>query len=182
MYIYKQLKNGIRVYAEDVPYAESVSLGVWVGNGSRHETAKENGMSHFIEHMVFKGTETKSAKDIALLMDSVGGHLNAFTTRECTCFYAKTLSEHTEVGMDILSDMVFCPKLSDEDMELERRVVFEEIAMYEDSPEDVVYDLFSEAVWGNTPMGRRAKGLLLFFSIGSMGNNHLFVYFALLLY
>ncbi|MBQ3125122.1 MAG: insulinase family protein [Clostridia bacterium] len=158
MYIYKQLKNGIRVYAEDVPYAESVSLGVWVGNGSRHETAKENGMSHFIEHMVFKGTETKSAKDIALLMDSVGGHLNAFTTRECTCFYAKTLSEHTEVGMDILSDMVFCPKLSDEDMELERRVVFEEIAMYEDSPEDVVYDLFSEAVWGNTPMGRTILG------------------------
>lgn len=158
MYIYKQLQNGIRVYAENVPYAESVSLGVWVGNGSRHETAEENGMSHFIEHMVFKGTQTKSAKDIALLMDSVGGHLNAFTTRECTCFYAKTLSEHTEVAMDILSDMVFCPKLSEEDMELERRVVLEEIAMYEDSPEDVVYDLFSEAVWGNTPMGRTILG------------------------
>lgn len=158
MYIYKELQNGIRVYAENVPYAESVSLGVWVGNGSRHETAEENGMSHFIEHMVFKGTETKSAKDIALMMDSVGGHLNAFTTRECTCFYAKTLSEHTEVAMDILSDMVFCPKLSEEDMELERRVVLEEIAMYEDSPEDVVYDIFSEAVWGDTPMGRTILG------------------------
>ena len=158
MYIYKQLKNGIRVVAENVEYAESVSLGVWIGNGSRHETAEENGMSHFIEHMVFKGTESKSAKDIALMMDSVGGHLNAFTTRECTCFYSKTLSEHTEVAMDILSDMVFSPSLSKEDMDLEKRVVFEEIAMYEDSPEDVVYDIFSEAVWGNTPMGRILLG------------------------
>ena len=152
MYIYKKLQNGIRVFAENVPYAESVSLGVWVGNGSRHEKLEENGMSHFIEHMVFKGTATKSAKEIALMMDSVGGHLNAFTTRECTCFYSKTLSEHTEVGMDILSDMVFNPLLLNEDMDLE------EIAMYEDSPEDMVYDLFSEAVWGNTPMGRTILG------------------------
>ncbi len=158
MYIYKTLKNGIRVFAENVDYAESVSLGVWVGNGSRHERSEENGMSHFIEHMVFKGTTTKSAKDIALAMDSVGGHLNAFTTRECTCFYAKTLCEHTKVSMDILSDMVFSPRLAMEDMELERRVVLEEIAMYEDSPEDVVYDMFSEAVWGKTPMGRTILG------------------------
>lgn len=158
MYIYKQLQNGIKVYAENIPYAESVSLGVWVGNGSRHESKAENGMSHFIEHMLFKGTMTKSAWDIALMMDSVGGHLNAFTTRECTCFYSKTLSEHTETAVDILSDMVFCPKLSDEDMELERRVVIEEIAMYEDSPEDVAYDLFSETVWGDSPMGRPILG------------------------
>lgn len=158
MYIYKTLQNGIRVFAEKISYAESVSIGVWVGNGSRNETAAENGMSHFIEHMLFKGTQTKSAKDIALMMDSVGGHLNAFTTRECTCFYAKTLSEHTSVAMDILSDMVFEPLISKEDMDLERRVVFEEIAMYEDSPEDVVYDLFSEAVWGKTPMGRPILG------------------------
>ena len=97
MYIYKTLQNGIRVFAENIDYAESVSLGVWVGNGSRHESTEENGMSHFIEHMVFKGTQTKSAKDIALQMDSVGGHINAFTTRECTCFYTKTLSEYTNV-------------------------------------------------------------------------------------
>ncbi len=158
MYIYKELQNGIRVFAENVPYAESVSLGVWVGNGSRYEKLEENGMSHFIEHMVFKGTMTKSAKDIALMMDSVGGHLNAFTTRECTCFYAKILSEHTEVAMDILSDMLFNPLFSSDDMDLERRVVLEEIAMYEDSPEDMVYDIFSEAVWGNTPMGRTILG------------------------
>ena len=158
MYIYKKLQNGIRVYAEKVPYAESVSLGVWVGNGSRYEKPEENGMSHFIEHMVFKGTMTKTAKDIALMMDSVGGHLNAFTTRECTCFYAKILSEHTEVAMDILSDMLFNPLFSSDDMDLERRVVLEEIAMYEDSPEDMVYDILSEAVWGNTPMGRTILG------------------------
>lgn len=158
MYIYKTLQNGIRVFAEKIPYAESVSVGVWVGNGSRNERAEENGMSHFIEHMVFKGTQTRSAADIALLMDSVGGHLNAFTTRECTCFYARTLSEHTKTAMDVLSDMVFMPLISQKDMDLERRVVFEEIAMYEDSPEDVVYDLFSEAVWGNTPMGRPILG------------------------
>ena len=154
MYIYNTLQNGIRVFAENIDYAESVSLGVWVGNGSRHESTEENGMSHFIEHMVFKGTQTKSAKDIALQMDSVGGHINAFTTRECTCFYTKTLSEYTNVGMDILSDMVFSPLLDEHDMDLERKVILEEIAMYEDSPEDVAYDVFSEAVWGDTPMGR----------------------------
>ncbi len=158
MYIHRILENGIRVYAENIPYAESVSIGVWVANGSRHERAEENGISHFIEHMVFKGTNNRSAKDIAVEMDSVGGHLNAFTTRECTCFYAKTLAEHTSVSMDILSDMVFEPELSKTNMDLERRVVFEEIAMYEDSPEDVAYDLFAEAVWGKTPMGRPILG------------------------
>ena len=158
MYIQKVLSNGIRVAAERVPYVQSVSIGVWVGNGSRYENASENGISHFIEHMVFKGTATRSARDIALEMDSVGGQLNAFTTRECTCFYAKTLGEYAKTSVDILSDMVFSPLLSQEDMDLERRVVTEEIAMYEDSPEDVVYELFDAAVWGDTPMGRPILG------------------------
>lgn len=158
MYIEKVLSNGIRVAAERVPYVQSVSVGVWVGNGSRHERAEENGISHFIEHMVFKGAGSRSARDIALEMDSVGGQMNAFTTRECTCFYAKTLNEYVEKSVDILSDMVFEPLLSAEDMELERRVVLEEIAMYEDSPEDVVYDLFDSVVWGDTPMGRPILG------------------------
>lgn len=158
MYIYRTLGNGIRVVAENVEYAEAVSLGVWVGNGSRCENKSESGISHFIEHMVFKGTFKRSAKDIALEMDSVGGNINAFTTRENTCFYAKTLAEHIDTSMDILADMVFEPRLSKEDMELERRVVLEEIAMYEDSPEDVVYDLFTKAVWGDTPMGRPILG------------------------
>lgn len=158
MYIHKKLQNGIEVFAQEIPWAESVSIGVWVGNGSRHETAAENGMSHFIEHMVFKGTSKRSATDIALEMDSIGGHLNAFTTREYTCFYAKTLSDYTDVSMDILSDMVFEPSITREDMDLERRVVFEEIAMCDDSPEDVVYDLFAKSVWGDTPMGRPILG------------------------
>ncbi|MDD6762541.1 MAG: pitrilysin family protein [Clostridiales bacterium] len=158
MYIEKILSNGIRVAAEKVSYVQSVSVGVWVGNGSRCEKAEENGISHFIEHMVFKGTMRRTARDIALEMDSVGGHLNAYTAREYTCFYAKTLNEYVETSVDILSDMVFEPRLSEEDMELERRVVAEEIAMYEDSPEDVVYDLFANAVWHGTAMGRPILG------------------------
>lgn len=158
MYIQKVLSNGIRVAAEHIPYVKSVSAGVWVGNGSRYERAEENGISHFIEHIVFKGTKTRSARDIALEMDSVGGQLNAFTTRECTCFYARVLNEYADTALDILSDMVFSPMLSAEDMDLERRVVAEEIAMYCDSPEDVVYDLFDAAVWGDTPMGRPILG------------------------
>lgn len=158
MYIIKELSNGIRVYAEKIEYVQSVSLGVWINNGSRHEKKEENGMSHFIEHMLFKGTYDRSAEDIALEMDSVGGQLNAFTTRESTCFYAKTLNEYVEKSADILSDMIFNPRLSDEDINLERRVILEEIAMYEDSPEDVAYDLFADIVWGDTAMGRPILG------------------------
>lgn len=158
MYIQKVLSNGIRVAAERVPYVQSVSVGVWVGNGSRYEKADENGISHFIEHMVFKGSEKRTAHDIALEIDSVGGQINAFTTRETTCFYTKTLNEYVETAIDVLSDMVFSPKISEEDMALERRVIAEEIAMYEDSPEDIVYDLFLRAVWGNSPMGRSILG------------------------
>ena len=158
MYIQKVLSNGIKVVAEHVPFVQSVSLGVWVANGSRYEKEEENGISHFIEHMLFKGTEKRTAEQIAVEMDSVGGQLNAFTTREYTCFYAKTLNDYAEKAMDILSDMVFCPELSKENMDLERRVVLEEIAMYEDSPEDVVYDLFAETVWRDTAMGRTILG------------------------
>lgn len=158
MYIEKELSNGIRICAEKIPYVQSVSVGVWVGNGSRFEKKEENGISHFIEHMVFKGTKKRSARDIALEMDSVGGQLNAFTTRECTCFYAKTLNEYVETSLDLLSDMVFEPELSEENTDLERNVILEEIAMYEDSPEDLVYDIFSETIWGDTPMGRTILG------------------------
>ena len=158
MYIQKVLSNGIRVVAEKIPYVRSVSIGVWIGNGSRYEKKEENGMSHFIEHMLFKGTERRTAEQIAVEMDSVGAQLNAFTTRESTCFYAKILNEYVETAIDILSDMLFGSRLSERDMELERRVVCEEIAMYEDSPEDVAYDMFSEAVWGDSPMGRTILG------------------------
>lgn len=158
MYIYKTLSNGIRVVAEKIDHLRSVSIGVWVGNGSRYETAEENGISHFIEHMVFKGSSKRSAEQIAEAIDGVGGQINAFTTREYTCFYTKTLDAHAELAMDVLSDMIFKPTLGEKDMDLEKRVVYEEINMYEDYPEDYVYDLYYRSVWGDTPMGRTVLG------------------------
>ncbi len=158
MYEYRTLANGIRVVAERIPHLKSVSIGVWVANGSRNEAPEENGMSHFIEHMVFKGTHSRTAWDIAHAIDAVGGQLNAYTTREYTCFYTKTLDTQAELAVDILSDMLFNPRFSPEDMELERNVIFEEIGMYEDSPEDVVYDLAAETVWNDKPLGRSILG------------------------
>ncbi len=158
MYQYKTLSNGIRVVAERITYLKSIAIGVWVGNGSRYENKSENGISHFIEHMLFKGTKTRTAAQIAHEIDSVGGQLDAFTTREYTCFYTKTLDEHIPSALDVLSDMMFNPRLDEEDMALERHVIKEEIRMYEDSPEDLVYDLSSYAVWGDTPMGRTILG------------------------
>lgn len=158
MYIYRNLSNGIRVVAERIDYLKSVSIGVWVGNGSRYESAGANGISHFIEHMVFKGSSKRSAAEIAAAIDDVGGQINAFTAREYTCFYTKTLDAHAEIAMDVLSDMIFEPTLDAQDMELEKRVIGEEIRLYEDSPEDLVYDLYYRAVWGDTPMGRTVLG------------------------
>lgn len=158
MYQYKTLSNGIRVVAEKITYLKSIAIGVWVGNGSRYENKAENGISHFIEHMLFKGTKNRDAAQIAHEIDSVGGQLDAFTTREYTCFYTKTLDEHIPVALDVLSDMMFNPCLDEDDMALERQVIKEEIRMYEDSPEDLVYDLSSYAVWGDTPMGRTILG------------------------
>ena len=158
MYEFKTLSNGIRVIGEKIPHLKSVTIGVWVGNGSRHEEKEVNGISHFIEHMVFKGTQKRSARDIASQIDCVGGMLNAFTAREYTCFYTKTLDSHARLALDILSDMIFSPLLLEEDLKLERNVIYEEIGMYEDSPEDLVFDLASEAVWGDTPLGRTVLG------------------------
>ena len=158
MYEIVTLDNGIRVIAENIPHLKSVSIGVWIGNGSRYEKKEENGMSHFIEHMLFKGTQKRTAKDIACEIDSVGGMINAFTAREYTCYYTKTLDTHAAIAMDVLSDMLFNSLLREEDMNLERSVICEEISMYEDSPEDLVYDLASEAVWGDTPLGRTVLG------------------------
>lgn len=158
MYIYKTLTNGIRVVAEKIDYLKSVSIGVWVGNGSRHERPEENGISHFIEHMVFKGTLHRSAAEIAGALDAVGGQINAFTAREYTCFYTKTLDAHASIAMDILSDMIFCPSFNEDDMALERNVIEEEISLYEDSPEELVYDLYYRAVWGDSSMGRTILG------------------------
>ncbi len=158
MYQYRTLKNGIRVVAEKINYLKSISIGVWIGNGSRYESAAENGISHFIEHMLFKGTQNRSAVQIANEIDAVGGQIDAFTSREYTCFCTKTLDTHIPIALDILSDMLYNPRLDAGDMALERQVISEEIRMYEDSPEELVYDLSSYAVWGDTPMGRPILG------------------------
>ncbi len=152
------LSNGIRIVSEKIPYVKSVSIGVWVGNGSRCETKEENGMSHFIEHMFFKGTDKRDAKAIAYEIDSIGGQLNAFTTREYTCYYTKTLDEHVEIALDVLSDMIFSSKLSENAMNMERNVICEEINMYEDEPEELAADLIMEAAYGDDSMGRPILG------------------------
>ncbi len=152
------LSNGIRIVSEKIPYVKSVSIGVWIGNGSRCEAKEENGMSHFIEHMFFKGTDKRDAKAIAYEIDSIGGQLNAFTTREYTCYYTKTLDEHIEIALDVLSDMIFSSKLSENAMNMERNVICEEINMYEDEPEEMAADLIMEAAYGDDSMGRPILG------------------------
>lgn len=147
------LKNGLRVVSEKIPYVKSVSIGIWVGAGSRNETNSNNGISHFIEHMLFKGTEKRTAKEIAESIDNIGGQLNAFTGKECTCYYAKILDSHIDVAMDVLSDMFFNSKFEPKDIDIERRVILEEIGMYEDSPEELVHDVLSETSWRGNSLG-----------------------------
>jgi predicted Zn-dependent peptidase len=136
----------------------SVALGVWLKQGSRHESPSENGISHFIEHLLFKGTETRSAKDIALIIDSVGGQMDAFTTKEYVCFYFKVLDTHLDVAIDLLTDIILHPKFVPEEIEKERKVIYEEIKMVEDTPDELVYDLFSSTFWKGHPLGRPIQG------------------------
>lgn len=148
-----QLSNGLRLVYEKIPYVRSVSVGIWVGTGSRNETSENNGISHFIEHMLFKGTTKRSAKDIAECIDAIGGQINAFTGKECTCYYTKTLDTHLDIAVDVLSDMFFNSSFAGDDINVEKRVVIEEIGMYEDTPEELVHDIFSEMVWDGNPLG-----------------------------
>lgn len=148
-----KLDNGIRIVCERIPHVRSVSIGIWVGTGSRSENQTNNGISHFIEHMLFKGTDKRSAKEIADSIDSIGGQLNAFTGKECTCYYTKTLDTHAEIALDVLSDMFFNSKFEKKDIDIERKVVIEEIGMYEDSPEELVHDVLSEVVWDGNALG-----------------------------
>lgn len=147
------LGNGLRLVYEKIPYVRSVSVGIWVGTGSRNEDTKNNGISHFIEHMLFKGTAKRSAKDIAECIDAIGGQINAFTGKECTCFYTKTLDTHLDIALDVLADMFFNSEFASDDIKVEKRVVIEEIGMYEDTPEELVHDIFSEMVWNGNPLG-----------------------------
>jgi predicted Zn-dependent peptidase len=152
------LPNGIRVLTESAPYVESVSVGVWIGAGSRWESPKVYGISHFTEHMLFKGTERRSAKEIADEMDSLGAHLNAFTDKEYTCFYAKALKEHLNVAMDVLTDMTLHSVLDPVEIEREKNVVLEEIKRHEDTPDDLVHDVFAQNLWQRHPLGNPVIG------------------------
>ena len=153
-----RLPNGIVVLTERMPQVKSAAVGLWVRVGSREEPAPRAGISHFIEHMLFKGTERRSAEDIAKAIDAVGGILDAFTSRESTCFYAKVLGEHLPLAVDLLTDLLHRPRLDHEDIERERQVVLQEIKMVEDDPGDLVHDLFAGALWGDHPLGRPVLG------------------------
>lgn len=152
------LPNGVRVVTEPISGVRSAAIGIWVLNGSRYEPDALSGISHFIEHMVFKGTEKRSAQHIAIAMDAIGGQVNAFTTKECTCFYLKTLDTHLQTGVEILSDMVLHSRFADQDLELERSVILEEIDMYNDSPEDVATDQIFESCFAGSALGRPILG------------------------
>ncbi len=153
-----RLPNGITVITEPMPAVRSVAFGVWIGTGSRCERPRENGISHFIEHMLFKGTEKRSAEDIAREMDTLGGHLDAFTGRELVGYNTKVLDEHVNVAFDIMADMVMNPKFDGEEIEKEKGVILEELKMENDNPESLVHELFVSNFWKRHPLGRPIIG------------------------
>ena len=152
------LSNGVRLLLEYMPHLRSVSAGVWADTGSARETETEWGVSHLLEHMLFKGTPTRTSLQLSAAMDDVGGVLNAFTSKEQTCYYTKALDEDLELSLDLLSDMYARSLLDANELERERGVVIEEINMYEDSPDELVLDLFSSAIWPEHSYGRSISG------------------------
>lgn len=158
MYKKTLLSNGVRIITEEIEHVRSAAIGIWVGAGSRDESEGFEGISHFIEHMFFKGTEHRSARALAESLEAVGGQLNAFTTKEYTCYYAKTLDEDLDLAIDVLSDMFFCSLFDEKEIEKEKNVVIEEIKMYEDSPDELIHDVFSEYVWNDHPLGKPILG------------------------
>ena len=158
MYQKITLPNGVRIVHEYIDTVRSAAIGIWVGNGSRYEPAELAGVSHFIEHMIFKGTEKRSARHIAVAMDAMGGQANAFTSKEVTCYYMRVLDTHVQTAAELLADMFLYSKFDQSDLELERGVVLEEIDMYEDSPEDVATDKLFEACFDGSALGRPILG------------------------
>jgi predicted Zn-dependent peptidase len=152
------LSNGIRVVTEAMPHVRSVAVGIWVETGSRVEPEERGGISHLIEHLVFKGTATRSAEEIASAIDSVGGQMDAFTAKEHTCFYVSVLDEHLPLAVDLVTDILMHPLFAAPDIEKEKAVVFQEIKMVEDTADDLVHDLFAERVWAGHPLGRPILG------------------------
>jgi predicted Zn-dependent peptidase len=152
------LPNGLTILTEEMLHIRSVSIGIWVKTGSRHEDPQFNGISHFLEHMVFKGTKGRSAADIARLMDSIGGNMDAFTAKECICFNVKVLDEHMPIALDVLSDLVLNPVFDTDDISRERGVILEEIKMDEDNPDYLVHEIFTQNFWKDHPLGKPILG------------------------
>src|SRR5512142_3568023 len=152
------LPNGLIVLTEEMPHIRSVSIGIWVKTGSRHEQPEVNGISHFVEHMVFKGTKTRSAEAIARQVDSIGGNMDAFTAKECVCFNVKVLDEHLPIALDVLSDLVLNPVFDVNDITRERGVILEEIKMDEDNPDYLVHEIFTQSFWKDHPLGKPILG------------------------
>ena len=151
-------KNGLRIVLESVPTVRSITIGIWVLTGSRNESEDLNGISHFLEHMFFKGTNNRTAQDIAEAFDSIGGQVNAFTSKEYTCYYARVLDTYKEYALEVLTDMFFESTFPEDEIDRERNVVKEEIKMYEDTPDDQVHHLLSQASFGDHPLGRSILG------------------------
>ena len=152
------LDNGLRLLTETMPQVRSVTIGVWLTRGSRHEPADLGGIAHFVEHMLFKGTATRSAEDIAQEIDSIGGQLDAFTAKEYASYYIKVLDEHLPLAIDILSDVVRRPAFRGSDLEREKKVIVEEIKMVEDTPDDLVHEVFTQSFWEGHPLARPILG------------------------
>ena len=158
MVVREVLDNGLRLITERMPQVRSVTIGVWLMRGSRHETDARSGIAHFVEHMLFKGTDSRSAEDIAQSIDSIGGQLDAFTAKEYASYYIKVLDEHLPLAVDLLSDIVLRPAFPLEEIEREKKVILEEIKMVEDTPDDLVHELFTQHFWEGHPLGRPILG------------------------
>ncbi len=158
MVVREVLGNGLRLVTESMPQVRSVTIGVWLTRGSRHESDAQSGIAHFVEHMLFKGTDTRSAEDIAQAIDSIGGQLDAFTAKEYAGYYIKVLDEHLPLAVELLSDIVMRPAFVEEEVGREKKVILEEIKMVEDTPDDLVHELFTQHFWEGHPLGRPILG------------------------
>jgi predicted Zn-dependent peptidase len=170
------LANGVRLATERMPHVRSVAVGLWLTRGSRHEPSAFPGIAHFVEHMLFKGTPTRSAEAIAQQVDSIGGQIDAFTSKEYAGYYLKVLDEHLPLAVDILADLICNPLFAEDEIEREKKVILEEIKMVEDTPDDLVHEMFAEGFWSNHPLGRPILGTPA--SVSSLDQKTLKQYFS----
>ncbi|HSL94189.1 MAG TPA: pitrilysin family protein [Bacillota bacterium] len=173
---YTRLPSGMQIISEAIPHVRTVSMGIWVRSGTFSELPDEAGLSHFLEHMFFKGSQSRSARDIVEAFDNIGGELNAYTAKEYTCFYAKVIDEHLPLAVDVIVDMLCRPAFAVEDIEKEKQVILEEISMYEDSPDEIIHDYLAQTIWPEHPLGRPVIGSRV--SIAGMSHKAVNQYYA----